>query len=213
MSVGRNLRVGLGAGRRRSMVTARPVRYVAGVALIATGYYVFAQGGEALLLTGPAGAFWPAAGSGDRGALPGRPALVARRPARGPASLSATWSATAVPPGTALAEAAGDMRGVLVAVIILRRLVGPRAAMDRLAARRRRARRRRGGRGRSAPRSRWSRCGRARPHRGVGDGRVLAQLVAGRRRGRAGRGPARRWRGRGRRRPRGAAAAPGRARW
>ena len=36
MNVGGNLRVGLGAGRR-SMVTARPVRYVAGVALIAIG--------------------------------------------------------------------------------------------------------------------------------------------------------------------------------
>jgi hypothetical protein len=43
---------------------ARAVSYVAGVGLIAAGYYAFAQGGEALLLTGPAGAFWPATGLG-----------------------------------------------------------------------------------------------------------------------------------------------------
>jgi integral membrane sensor domain MASE1 len=39
-------------------------RYLAGVAAIAAGYYAAAQGGEALLLTGPAGAFWPATGVG-----------------------------------------------------------------------------------------------------------------------------------------------------
>ena len=38
----------------------------------------------------------------------------------------------AVPVGSALAQAVGDMTGLLVAAIILRRLVGPRAAMDRL---------------------------------------------------------------------------------
>ena len=42
----------------------RSVRYAAGVVIIAVGYDVFAQVGEALLLTGPAGAFWPATGVG-----------------------------------------------------------------------------------------------------------------------------------------------------
>jgi integral membrane sensor domain MASE1 len=37
-----------------------------------------------------------------------------------------------VPPGSALAEAAGDMARTLVAVVILRRLVGARIALDRL---------------------------------------------------------------------------------
>ena len=96
MSVGGHLRVWQGADRRRSMVTARPVRYVAGVALIAIGYDVFAQGGEALLLTGPAGAFWPATGLWDR-ALSRRPALVAGRPARD--LLSREWAQ--LPLGTA----------------------------------------------------------------------------------------------------------------
>jgi len=42
----------------------RSARYAVGVLLIAGGYYAAAQGGEALLLTGPAGAFWPATGVG-----------------------------------------------------------------------------------------------------------------------------------------------------
>ena len=129
MSVGRNLRVGLGAGRRRSMVTARPVRYVAGVALIAIGYDVFAQGGEALLLTGPAGAFWPATGVGIAvlylGGLRWWPGVLLGD------LLSREWAQ--LPLGTALAESAGNITRALVAAIILRRLIGPRAGMDRLA--------------------------------------------------------------------------------
>ena len=127
MNVGGNLRVGLGAGRR-SMVTARPVRYVAGVALIAIGYDVFAQGGEALLLTGPAGAFWPATGVGIAvlylGGLRWWPGVLLGD------LLSREWAQ--LPLGTALAESAGNITRALVAVIILRRLIGPRAGMDRL---------------------------------------------------------------------------------
>ena len=128
MNVGGNLRVGLGAGRR-SMVTARPVRYVAGVALIAIGYDVFAQGGEALLLTGPAGAFWPATGVGIAvlylGGLRWWPGVLLGD------LLSREWAQ--LPLGTALAESAGNITRALVAAIILRRLIGPRAGMDRLA--------------------------------------------------------------------------------
>jgi hypothetical protein len=47
---------------RRFVLLAGPVRYGVGVVAVATGYYAFAVGGKALLLTGPAGAFWPAAG-------------------------------------------------------------------------------------------------------------------------------------------------------
>jgi hypothetical protein len=37
---------------------------MAGVLVIATVSFALAQGGKALLLTGPAGAFWPAGGFG-----------------------------------------------------------------------------------------------------------------------------------------------------
>jgi hypothetical protein len=40
------------------------LRYAAAVAVIAAGYYAFTALGKALLLTGPAGAFWPSAGLG-----------------------------------------------------------------------------------------------------------------------------------------------------
>jgi integral membrane sensor domain MASE1 len=110
------------------------VRYSAGVVAIAAGSYVFAEGGKALYLTGPAGAFWPAGGLaiavlylgglrwwpgvllGDLGSLLG----------------DVLSTELQVPPGVALAEAAGDMARAVVAVVILRRLAGPRAALDRL---------------------------------------------------------------------------------
>jgi signal transduction histidine kinase len=110
------------------LVSGRSVRYAAGVLLIAGGYYVAAQGGEALLLTGPAGAFWPATGVGIAvlylggwrwwpGVLLGD--LLSRE-------------FTQLPLGTALAETAGNMARALLAVLILQRLAGRQAAMDRL---------------------------------------------------------------------------------
>jgi signal transduction histidine kinase len=129
MSVGVHLRVARDAGRPRSVFSAHSVRYVGGVALVAVGYDVFAQGGEALLLTGPAGAFWPATGLGIAvlylGGLRWWPGVVLGD------LLSREWGL--LPIGTALAESAGNIARALVAVIILRRLVGSRAAMDRLA--------------------------------------------------------------------------------
>jgi signal transduction histidine kinase len=104
------------------------VRYAAGVLLIAGGYYAAAQGGEALLLTGPAGAFWPATGMGIAvlylGGLRWWPGILLGD------LLSREF--TQLPLGTALAETAGNFARALLAVLILQRLVGRRAAMDRL---------------------------------------------------------------------------------
>jgi signal transduction histidine kinase len=107
---------------------------VAGVVAIAAVSFALAQGGKALLLTGPAGAFWPAGGFGIAvlylGGLRWWPAVLLGDAA------SLLWDVLstefAVPPGSALAEAAGDMARALLAVMILQRLAGPRAAMDRL---------------------------------------------------------------------------------
>ena len=110
------------------MSSARPLRYAAGVALIAAGYYAAAQGGEALLLTGPAGAFWPATGVGIAvlylGGLRWWPGVLL-------GDLLSREFAT-LPLGTALAETGGNLARALVAVLILWQLIGRRAGMDRL---------------------------------------------------------------------------------
>jgi signal transduction histidine kinase len=117
---------------RRFVLSAGPVRYGAGVVGVAVVYYACAVGGKALLLTGPAGAFWPAAGLAVAvlylGGLRWWPGVLLGDLG----SLVGDVVSLAVPPGTALAEAVGDMAGIMVAVVILRRLVGARAAMDRL---------------------------------------------------------------------------------
>jgi integral membrane sensor domain MASE1 len=109
------------------LVSGRSLRYAAGVLVIAGGYYAAAKGGLALLLTGPAGAFWPATGVGIAvlylggwrwwpGVLLGD--LLTRE--------------FTLPLWAVLVETAGNLARALLAVVILQRLVGRRAAMDRL---------------------------------------------------------------------------------
>jgi signal transduction histidine kinase len=111
-----------------SQLSTASLRYAAGVTGIAAGYYAAAQGGEALLLTGPAGAFWPATGVGIAvlylGGLRWWPGVLLGD------LLSREWAS--LPLGTALAQTGGNLARALVAVLILQRLVGWRAGMDRL---------------------------------------------------------------------------------
>ncbi len=110
------------------LVSGRSLRYGAGVLLIAGGYYAFAKGGEALLLTGPAGAFWPATGLGIvvlyLGGLRWWPGVLLGE------LLSRPFAQIGLAP--AVAEASANTARALLAVLILQRLVGRRAAMDRL---------------------------------------------------------------------------------
>ena len=127
MNIGAQLWLGSARDRRRAAFV-RSARYAAGVALIAAGYYGFAQAGEALLLTGPAGAFWPATGLGIAvlylGGLRWWPGVLI-------GDLLSREFAT-LPLGTALAESGGNIARAVVAVIILLHMIGPRAGMDRL---------------------------------------------------------------------------------
>jgi signal transduction histidine kinase len=108
------------------------VRYVAGMLLIAGGYYVAAQSGETLLLTGGVGAFWPATGVGIAllylGGLRWWPAILLGDLVGTTVDLPGAHQ----PLGIALADTAGHVARAVVAVVILQRLVGRRAAMDRL---------------------------------------------------------------------------------
>jgi signal transduction histidine kinase len=117
---------------RGILVSGRSLRYAAGMLLIAGGYYVAAQSGEALLLTGGVGAFWPATGVGIAllyvGGLRWWPGILL-------GDLLGTivdLPGARQPLGIALADTAGHVARAIVAVIILQRLVGRRAAMDRL---------------------------------------------------------------------------------
>jgi integral membrane sensor domain MASE1 len=128
MNVHAGHRVVPGARRWRPDFGVRSLRFAAGVAVIAACYYAVAQGGEALLLTGPAGAFWPATGLGIAvlylGGLRWWPGVLLGD------LLSREFGL--LPLGTALAESAGNLARAVVAVIIMRELIGPRAGMDRL---------------------------------------------------------------------------------
>jgi signal transduction histidine kinase len=110
------------------------VRYTAGVVAIGAACFAFAEGGKALLLTGPAGAFWPAAGLAIAvlyvGGLRWWPGILLGD--LGSLLQDVVSNGLGVAPGAAVAEAGGDMGRAIVAVVILRRLVGPRAALDRL---------------------------------------------------------------------------------
>jgi signal transduction histidine kinase len=102
------------------------------VLLIAAGYYVAAQSGEALLLTGGVGAFWPATGVGIAllylGGLRWWPGVLLGDLVGTIVDLPGARQ----PLGIALADTAGHVARAIVAVIILQRMVGRRAAMDRL---------------------------------------------------------------------------------
>jgi signal transduction histidine kinase len=117
---------------RGILVSGRSARYAAGVLLIAVGYYVAAQSGETLLLRGGVGAFWPATGVGIAvlylGGLRWWPGILL-------GDLLGTivdLPGARQPLGIALADTAGHVARAVVAVVILQRLVGRRAAMDRL---------------------------------------------------------------------------------
>jgi signal transduction histidine kinase len=114
------------------LVSGRSMRYAAGMLVIAAGYYVAAQSGETLLLTGGVGAFWPATGVGIAllyvGGLRWWPGILLGDLVGTIVDLPGGRQ----PLGIALADTAGHIARAVVAALILQRLIGRRAVMDRL---------------------------------------------------------------------------------
>jgi signal transduction histidine kinase len=103
------------------------LRYVLGVVLLAAGYYGVGQASLALQYTGPVAAIWLPVGVGVAalylGGLRFWPGILI-----GDLALADS----AQPLGSALGLTLGNMADVFVITLLLRRLLGPRGALDRL---------------------------------------------------------------------------------
>jgi signal transduction histidine kinase len=116
-----------GVAADRGGALARWLRWAAGCLLFAAVYYVAVQGGYAVKLTGAISAVWPpvglAAGVLYLAGLRWWPGVVL-------GNLLATDSS--LPTVTILGQTAGNLAEVLVIAILLRRLLGSDATVDRL---------------------------------------------------------------------------------
>jgi signal transduction histidine kinase len=109
------------------------VRYVGGVLFLAAAYYGAAKLGQTLRYTASVSAVWPPAGLGIAalylwglrwwpGVLLGEIVVNAEL----------LLDASSFPIGSLLGQQAGNMAEIVVGALLLRRLVGPNAAMDRV---------------------------------------------------------------------------------
>ena len=109
------------------------VRYIGGVLLLAAAYYGAAKIGQTLRYTASVSAIWPPAGLGIAALYlwgirwwPG--VLLGELAVNGQLLLEDS----SFPVGSLLGQQAGNMAEIIVGALLLRRLVGPAAAMDRV---------------------------------------------------------------------------------
>ena len=130
MSVGVQLRTVSGVTRWRSLVGVWSLRYVAAVVVVAVGCWIAGEVGSALLLTDGVAAFWPATGVAVAvlylGGLRWWPGFLLGN------LLANSFGAGTLPLDVRLPAAAGDLADAVLATVILLRLVGPHARIDRL---------------------------------------------------------------------------------
>jgi signal transduction histidine kinase len=115
------------------VVQTRSLRYVAGVLALAVAYYAAAKVGQTLRYTASVSAIWPPAGLGI-GALylwglrwwPG--VFIAETVINGELLLDEN----SLPLGSLIGQQTGNMAEIVVGAVLLRRLIGPRAALDRV---------------------------------------------------------------------------------
>src|SRR5262245_55888953 len=129
MSLGVQIRAAHGVSRGRSLVTVRSLRYVAWVGVIALVCWSAEALGSALLLP-DASAFWPATGVALAvlylGGLRWWPGVFLGD------VLWNTFGNHPVPLAIALPEGVGNVTSAVLSAVILLRLIGPRAGMDRV---------------------------------------------------------------------------------
>ena len=109
------------------------VRYIGGVLLLAAAYYGAAKIGQTLRYTASVSAIWPPAGLGIAALYlwglrwwPG--VLLGEIVVNGQLLLEDS----SFPVGSLLGQQTGNMAEIIVGALLLRRLVGPAAAMDRV---------------------------------------------------------------------------------
>ena len=113
---------------RPGKVRAQPfVRYVAGMLVLAMVYFVAGRASLALQYQGPVAAIWLPVGVGAAALY-----LAGLRWWPGVLIGDLALSDAAQPLGSALGVTAGNMADILVIAVLLRWLLGPRAALDRL---------------------------------------------------------------------------------
>jgi signal transduction histidine kinase len=116
------------APARRGAVRARPVfRYLAGVLVLAAAYFVAGRASLALQYEGPVAAIWLPVGVGAAALY-----LAGLRWWPGVLIGDVALADLAQPLGSALGVTAGNMADILVMAVLLRLLLGPRGALDRL---------------------------------------------------------------------------------
>src|SRR3954447_6042239 len=119
--------------RARVTLSSRAVRFVAGVVALAAAYYGAAKLGQTLRYTASVSAIWPPAGLGIAVLYlwgirwwPG--VLLGELVVNGELFLGDNT----FPIGSLLGQQTGNMAEIVVGALLLRRLVGPNAAMDRV---------------------------------------------------------------------------------
>ena len=118
--------------RRAAAVARSPsARYAAGVLVLAAAYYGSAKIGQTLRYTGSVAAIWPPAGLGIAALYlwglrwwPG--VFLGELAVNGE-----LFRDGALPLGSLIGQQAGNMAEIVVGALLLRRLIGPRAALDR----------------------------------------------------------------------------------
>jgi signal transduction histidine kinase len=113
--------------RRPAVLDLPAVRYVAGVLLAAAVYFAAGRASLALQYTGPVAAIWLPVGVGASTLY-----LAGVRWFPGVLIGDLALADTTQPLGSVLGITAGNMADIVAITLLLRRLLGPRAALDRL---------------------------------------------------------------------------------